>query len=58
LETKQEIAVTSIAQASSRAVQPAGEFDTLKLVAIFCGIGLLVSLSGLTYGLDLSPGFF
>jgi hypothetical protein len=55
---KQEVTVTAIAHALSRAVQSAGEFETLKLVAIFCGVGLLVSLACLTYGLDLSPGFF
>ncbi len=30
----------------------------LKMVAIFCGAGLFVSLLVATYGLDLSPGFF
>jgi hypothetical protein len=50
--------MTAIAQALSRAVQSAGEVDTLKLIAIFCGVGLLLSLACLTYGLDLSPGFF
>jgi hypothetical protein len=50
--------VTAIAHALSRAVQSAGEFDTLKFIAIFCGVGLLVSLVCMTYGLDLSPGFF
>ena len=50
--------MTAIAHALSRAIQSAGEFETLKLIAIFCGVGLLVSLIGLSYGLDLSPGFF
>ena len=50
--------MTAIAHVLSRAVQSAGEFETLKLIAIFCGVGLLVSLVGLSYGLDLSPGFF
>ena len=50
--------MTAIAHALSRAFRPAGEFDTLKLIALFCGIGLLLSLLSLTYGLDLSPGFF
>jgi len=31
---------------------------TLKTVAMFCGVGLFVSLLCATYGLDLSPGFF
>jgi hypothetical protein len=31
---------------------------TLKTIAMFCGVGLLVSLLFATYGLDLSAGFF
>lgn len=31
---------------------------TFKLIAIFCGVGLLVSLIAATHGVDLSPGFF
>jgi len=58
LELKQGGTMTAIAQALSRAVQSAGEFETLKRVAIFSGIGLLVSLVCLSYGVDLSPGFF
>jgi hypothetical protein len=53
-----EITMTAIAHALSRAFQSAGEFGTLKQIALFCGIGLLLSLAFLTYGLDLSPGFF
>jgi hypothetical protein len=34
------------------------EVETLTLLAIFCGAGLLVSILLATYGLDLSPGFF
>jgi hypothetical protein len=34
------------------------ETETLKLLAIFCGAGLFVSILFATYGLDLSPGFF
>ena len=38
------------------------EIETLKVIAIFCGAGLLVSLLCvlffLSYGLDLGPGFF
>jgi hypothetical protein len=39
---------------------PTTELDVeiLKQVAMFCGAGLLVSLILMTYGLDLSPGFF
>jgi len=55
---KQEAPVTAIALALSRAIRSVDEFDALKLVVIFCGVGLLISLAALTYGLDLSPGFF
>jgi hypothetical protein len=34
------------------------EVETLKQLSMFCGAGLLVSLILMTYGLDLSPGFF
>ena len=50
--------MAAIAHALSRALQSSGEFETLKLIAIFCGIGLVLSLIGMSYGLDLSPGFF
>jgi hypothetical protein len=54
--------MAAIAHALSRAFQSAGEFETLKQTALFCGVGFLVSLVValvcLTYGLDLSPGFF
>jgi hypothetical protein len=50
--------MTAIAHALSRAFQSAGESEALKQIALFCGAGLLVTLLCLTYGLDLSPGFF
>ena len=34
------------------------DVEIFKTVAIFCGIGLFVSLLFATYGLDLSAGFF
>jgi hypothetical protein len=34
------------------------EIATLKLLAMFCGTGLLASIVLASYGLDLSPGFF
>ena len=34
------------------------EIEVLKQIALFCGAGLLICLLALTYGLDLSPGFF
>jgi hypothetical protein len=50
--------MAAIAHALSRAFHSAGEFDVLKQIALLCGAGLLVSLICLSYGLDLSPGFF
>jgi hypothetical protein len=57
-DMRQEIAMTAIAHALSRALQSAGEFEAVKQIALFCVAGLLVTLLCLTYGLDLSPGFF
>jgi hypothetical protein len=39
---------------------PETKFDVeiLKVVAIFSGVGLAISLICASYGLDLSPGFF
>jgi hypothetical protein len=57
--TTQGIAMTAIAKAFSNvipAISP--DFDILKIVAVFCGVGLCVSLILASYGLDLSAGFF
>jgi hypothetical protein len=32
--------------------------ETLKTIAMFCAVGLTVSLMLASYGVDLSPGFF
>jgi hypothetical protein len=32
--------------------------ETLKIIAMFCGVGLTVWLLIASYGLDLSAGFF
>ena len=53
-----EVTVTAIVHALSRAIPSPSEFDVLKIVAIFSAIGLLASLLPLTYGLDMSAGFF
>jgi hypothetical protein len=50
--------MTAIAHALSRAFQSASEVDVLTQIALLCGAGLLVSLVCLSYGLDLSAGFF
>ena len=34
------------------------EIETLKVIAAFCGVGLVISLLLATYGLDISVGFF
>jgi len=50
--------MTAIIHALSRPFRSAKEIDSLKQIALFCGAGLLVTLLLLTYGVDLSPGFF
>jgi hypothetical protein len=52
--------MATIARFLARRFVPAiqAEADILKQVALFCCAGLLVSLLLMTYGLDLSPGFF
>jgi hypothetical protein len=55
---RQETIMTAIVHALSRTIRTAREIDALKQFALFCGAGLLVSMLLLSYGLDLSPGFF
>jgi len=51
--------MTALVQALSRISAGANvETETLKVLGLFCGAGLVVSLLFATYGLDLSPGFF
>jgi hypothetical protein len=51
--------MTALAQALSRATGSEIDVESLTKVAIFCGIGLIVSLFAIaSYGLDLSYGFF
>jgi hypothetical protein len=50
--------MTALVQALSQAFGADAETGSLKIIAIFSGLGLLISLFFLTYGLDLSPGFF
>jgi hypothetical protein len=51
--------MTAIARVISLAFPASShEAEVLKVIAIFCGLGLLVSLCMASYGLDLSPGFF
>jgi hypothetical protein len=48
----------AIARVLSRISGTEVEVETLKAIAIFCGVGLLVSLLVASYGLDMSAGFF
>jgi hypothetical protein len=51
--------MTAIAKAFVSAFQPAEEIDpTLKLLALLCGTGVVVSLIMASWGLDVSGGFF
>ena len=54
--------MTALIQALSQAFGADAETESLKIVAIFSGLGALISLLWvlffLTYGLDLSSGFF
>jgi hypothetical protein len=51
--------MTAIAKAVSRAFLSATtENEAFKQIVLLCAAGLLVSLLLLTYGVDLSPGFF
>jgi hypothetical protein len=54
-----EATMTAIARLWSRAFSANPEDESsLVTVAIFCGLGLLASLCMISYGLDLSAGFF
>jgi tRNA A37 threonylcarbamoyltransferase TsaD len=52
--------MTAIARVLSRAFPSTNdEIETLKTIALFCGVGLVVSLLlAATSGLDMSAGFF
>jgi hypothetical protein len=49
--------MTAIARALSRAL-PATQTEALKTIAVFCGVGLLVSLLLAAAGIDISAGYF
>ena len=55
-----EVAMAAIARAFLRASKILSQTDTetLKTIAIFCGIGLLISLLFVIHGVDLGPGLF
>jgi len=50
--------MTAIGRVLSRTIVTINENEILKQLALLCAADLFVSLLMLTYGLDLSPGFF
>jgi hypothetical protein len=51
--------MTAIVKAFSNAIPAtSSDLDILRTIAVFCGVGLFVSLLFASYGLDLSAGFF
>ena len=50
--------MTTIERALSRAILTINDNDIIKQIVLLCAAGLFVSLLMLTYGIDLSPGFF
>jgi hypothetical protein len=50
--------MTAIERVLSRAIVTLNDNEVLKQLALLCAAGLFVSLLMLTYGVDLSPGFF
>jgi hypothetical protein len=50
--------MAAIAKALSRTLGYDFDVETLKTIAMFCAVGLFVSLLFASYGLDLSAGFF
>jgi hypothetical protein len=53
-----EVTMTALARVLTRVSGTRVDVETLKTIAMFCGVGLTVSLLVASYGLDLSPGFF
>lgn len=50
--------MTTIARALSRAFITINDIEVLKQLVLFCAAGLFISVLMMTYGVDLSPGFF
>jgi hypothetical protein len=50
--------MATIARVLSRAFRTDVDVRTIKTLVMFCGVGLTVSLMLVSYGVDLSPGFF
>lgn len=51
--------MAAFAKALSRATATDVHVEAIQTIAIFSGVGLLLSfLAAMTFGFDLSPGFF
>jgi hypothetical protein len=51
--------MTVLKKAISRAIlEQSHDVETVKTIAVFCGVGMVVSLFPATRGLDMSVGFF
>lgn len=50
--------MTAIARALFRPLSSNADLEILKVIAMFCGAGLLVSLLYAAYGVDLGFAFF
>ena len=50
--------MTAIARAKLRISKAEIDIETLKTIGMFCMVGLTVTCMVLSYGVDLSPGFF
>jgi hypothetical protein len=50
--------MTTIARVLSRAFITINDVEVLKQLVLIAAAGLFVSVLMMTYGLDLSPGFF
>jgi hypothetical protein len=50
--------MAALARVLSRASGIEIDVDVLRPIVIFCGAGLLFALVLMSYGIDLSPGFF
>jgi hypothetical protein len=50
--------MTAIERVFSRTITTINDIEILKQFVLLCAAGLFVSLLMLTYGVDLTPGFF
>jgi len=50
--------MTGLERALLHALSTINDVEILKQLVLFCAAGLFVGLLTLTYGIDLSPGFF